>query len=226
MVRASTSRARAGQAASFFTKVDAIDGTLKIITLHIAATAAVSAVNVRHDDQAAIQAAIQAAFDNHGGTIIVGPGFYRLNGPLNSIGSLLMLPYTDLEPATAISIVGTVGPYWPNFLGGVTPYGAIFQTDVVAPMGAILRANNFDPGPGNPVGHCNNISLTLNLTFRTYNDQQISGIDMGVVANFFTKYVTVDAGVAMYDGLEPTNSNVYGVGAQETQWVRLVTSTP
>jgi hypothetical protein len=202
-----------GGTSPLVTKVTAISGTT--ITLQTAALATVTAVanNVQHDDTAAIQAGIDYIFANNGGTLLMTPGLYRLNGPLSSIGSLLTLPYRDITTTVnlPISIRGTVPLSAPGFFGLTTTLGAVFQTDVQNTAGAMIRAATYVAGSGG-VMLINNVSVWLeNLTWRTYPNPQISAVDLGMAQNVFLKQLTIDANADMGTAPEPTAATTFGL---------------
>ena len=211
-----------GIAGALLTKVDAIDATKKIITLHDAASAAVTAVadNVQHDETVAVQTAINYVISQNGGTLLADAGFFRLNGPLNDIGSLLKFPLRSIQSAfnVAICIRGTLPLASPGFFGGAADYGTIFQTDVRAPgttqanCGAMLRAANYVPGGPAGWDYINNVTVFLSdLTWRTYENPQISGIDLGMAKDIFMHQVVIDA-AAPYATAAPCDApGVFGL---------------
>jgi hypothetical protein len=208
----------AGIPGALVTKVDAIDATNKIITLHDAASGAVSAVtnNVQHDETAAVQAGIDYVIGQNGGTLLADAGRFRLNGALNDIGSLLKFPHRDIQTTLNVSVCirGTVPLPSPGFFGGAADYGTIFQTDVQATSGAMLRAANFVPGGPSAAGwnYINNVTVFLeNLTWRTYENPQISGIDLGMAKDIFLRQVVIDAAAPYSTAAAPTATGVFGL---------------
>jgi hypothetical protein len=127
-------RGAGSSGAALVTKITAISGTA--ITLQNAAATTVSAVtnNVQHDDSAAFQSALDTIMAAGGGTLYVPDGFYRLNGPLTDINSIIKIPYNAGYPGTntlkSISIIGLNQPF-PSFSGVPSTKGAVFQTDRV-----------------------------------------------------------------------------------------------
>jgi hypothetical protein len=80
-----------------------------VITLSIAASTTVSGVAVKHDDSAAINAAIAAAYNAGGGEVYFPNGHYRCAAPLNAAtNSVLTFPQLDVYHLTrrSVSITG------------------------------------------------------------------------------------------------------------------------
>jgi hypothetical protein len=201
--------ALAGSGGPLVTKVDAIDATKKIITLHDAATGAVIAVanNVQHDDTVAVQTALDTIFAAGGGTLYVPDGFYRLNGPFNAINSLVRIPYNATFPGPttliSISIIGLNQPF-PAFSGIPSTKGAIFQTDRIGPSGnhCMIAAAAWDASTDIPP--TSNVTVYMeHVTWRTYPEPQISAVDMGMAGNALFRHVLIDTDTPLGDINEP-----------------------
>ena len=190
-------------------KITAISGAS--ITIQDNATATVSNAVVKHDDTVALQTAINTVFNANGGELIIAPGTYRVNGPFNSIKSILRVPYSPVSggPIVGIKIKGMAASF-PAFVGPQST-GVIIQSDRVAPdntysiFAVALSDNTTDYTTPN------NIFLTMEgLCFRTYNDPNINGLDLVMCGMCWLKNVTIDAGVTQLSGAQPTH-NTFGV---------------
>jgi hypothetical protein len=183
------------------TKVDAIDATLKIITLHDAATA-VSSVNVQHDDTVALQTGINTAYaDPHGGKFIIEQGYYRLN-KMGTAGACLTIPYNAQEtPERFFEITAPIPPPQLTYYTGLpSDDGTVLQSDLIS-GGFIMSI------VGGPGGALNNTTLYLsNLTFRTYDNPGINALDLDPGAfQLYVENICCDAGVPMLAGSQPSN---------------------
>jgi hypothetical protein len=210
--------------AALITKVDAIDATLKIITLHDAATSPVTSVNVQHDDTVALQTAINTVWNDGGGTIYIAAGFYRINGPFTDYNSILKLPYspTNGGPIINITLVGTA-PVFPAFMGPQTS-GTIIQTDKQSAGGdadghtggSMLAAAAWGGEASIDWTTVNNVFLNMEgICWRTYDNPNISALDLGNCGMVDLKNITVDTGVKLVDGAQPTHQ-VFGIRLNRT----------
>jgi hypothetical protein len=197
----------AGGSNPLVTKITAIAGTT--ITLQNAATANVSAVanNVQHDDTVAFQTALDTIMAAGGGTLYVPDGFYRLNGPFTDIQSIIKIPYNDTYPGPttlkSIAIIGLNQPF-PSFSGVPSTKGAVFQTDKIGPAGgySMIAAAMFDPTVNIPP--TSNVTVYMeHLTWRTYQQPQISAVDMGMAGNALFRNVLIDTNTPLQDILLP-----------------------
>lgn len=206
----------AGIAGALLTKVDAIDATGRIITLHDPAAGAVSAVanNVQHDDGVAIQTAIDTAFAAGGGTILVGLGFYRINGRLTDINSLIKMPFTQNYPPAGASEGKAIGlialnQAFPTYWGDLQRAGAaIFQTDVIGANSnsSMIAAATWVADPINGAQSASALTVYISgITFRTYDNPQISAVDMGMAGNAILNYISIDTGIQTQNVSQPTH---------------------
>jgi len=145
---------------------------------------------VRHDETAAIQAAINAC--TNGGTVFMPAGFYRVNSINYAAASgsgRIVLPtwgYSSTNQAYALRIVGEGSPAI-----GVTNGCTIIQTEQT--LGYILSGKaTTPPGGWSAATH---LWLSLeNLLFRTYENPQIGALNLEFVAGATLKDVVLDVG--------------------------------
>ena len=193
-------------AAMLLTKVDAIDATKKIVTLHAAASTTRTSTNVQHDDTVAIQTAIDSLAPQNGGnggTLLFHQGLYRVNGPKGSFNSILKLPFNPLSTGEDYSGVYPQPTYhlmsydcpvlsvgWPAPTGG-----AIIQSDVQDPTCSILAAGVYNTNVSDfSVLNASNVYLE-GLTFRAYDNPNINGIDFGTLTSCIIRNVLIDTGM-------------------------------
>jgi hypothetical protein len=200
------------------TKVDAIDATLKIITLHAGASAPVSSVNVQHDDTDAIQTAMNTVVANGGGRIICAPGFYRLNRAPGINQSILNIPFVppDAQAFICLAIVAYAQPIVSVF---TTPndYGVIFQTDRTDGGNFSMIAAALWDGGGTALYTVSNISFyTEGIVWRTYPNPQISAVDLGMVCNVIVKQTLIDSNQGLYLMTSPPSAGTFGLRLPRT----------
>jgi hypothetical protein len=153
-------------------------------------TTVTSGKTVRHDETAAIQAAINAC--TNGGTVFMPAGFYRVNSINYAAGTgsgRIVLPtwgYSSTNQAYALRIVGEGNPAI-----GVTNGCTIIQTEQT--LGYILSGKaTAPPGGWSAATH---LWLSLeNLLFRTYENPQIGALNLEFVAGATLKDVVLDVG--------------------------------
>jgi hypothetical protein len=193
-----------GSTGALVTKVDAIDATKKIITLHDAALSPLASVNVQHDDTVAIQTGINTAVVV-GWKLLLPPGLYRCNKLTASpYWSALQIPQNPWGAPTQIfSISGITPPPFMNFQGPVSWVngGAIIQSDLSGNENyCILSAQLLGP---------NNTTVFIeNLTFRTYPNPQLGGIDLSQASfHVVIRNVCIDVGQDLLNAPWPTHGN-------------------
>jgi hypothetical protein len=217
------------------TKVDAISGTS--ITLHDPAVSPVTNLNVQHDDTVALQTAINSVIATvtsnntpRGGTLVLDGDYYRVNGPLVSgFNSILTIPYNPTDSGhtnPVIKIKGYVPNRMPTFLG---PFGesVVIQTDKICPDGSwILSTGTFVAGTD--ITSANSTTVYIeDVSFRTYANPQIGGIDFGVCAEPIIKNVCIDTGILM-TAAQPSHAqtalrlprcNITGYACTDNVWI-------
>lgn len=186
---------------NLLTKVVAVSGTQ--ITLQDAASTGIGAItnNVQHDDTVALQTAVDDAFAAGGQTIFCPPGFYRLNGPFTDINSIIKVPFNinyppgSALPTVAIGLIGYNQPF-PGYGAPGPTTGVVFQTDKVGTdtNSCMIACAAWDPSES--VTTCSNITIYCkDITWRTYDNPNISGVDMGMCGNAIFENVVVDTGL-------------------------------
>lgn len=190
--------------AALVTTITAISGT----TFTLATTASTTATTqlVQHDDTTAIQNALNDAAAAGTGRIYAEAGVYRVNGPFQDSNSILKIPMNGVGSSPPTKAVAIIGP--PNgmsgWMGPNTEYTCVFQTDKVGATAesSILSAGAFTAGGELSV---NATAVYLeNIVFRSYNNPQISALDMGMAANLYAKHILIDVGVLYSAIVEPT----------------------
>ena len=202
--------------ATYFGSVVSASGSVLTITPATSTSVSAGAV-VRHDDTAALQAAITAAGTAGGGALYLPAGFYRVNGALQDTsganGKLIMpnVPYIANPPTPLISI-SIIGSSTQGLTGSTV--GTIIQTD--GTTGALISGFSADTGQG----PFTNVKLTLdNLLLRSYDNPSIVMVNAGNIAGLEIGHLVVDTGFAPLCGYfpgctfteVPTHSNGIGV---------------
>ena len=107
-----------------------------IITISIAASTTVIGAVVKHDDTAAINAAIAAAYNAGGGEVYFPNGHYRCAAPLNATtNSVLTFPVIDVYHLTrrSVSLIGENTGYMDSGYTAIASGGvALDFTDAIA----------------------------------------------------------------------------------------------
>jgi hypothetical protein len=186
--------------APLITKVTALNVAKDTITIQDAIVTTVFGQVVQHDDTVAIQTAINQVFNDGGGVLQFTPGCYRVNGPVqSSTNSILRIPYNSWTIAPrSIALVGVGADPFGAVLAPPSQFGPMIQTDVIGTnsQSSILATTLFADGTDVTSGSQLTIRLE-NLTFRTYDNPQISGVDLGMAWNVLLKNVLIDVGMPM-----------------------------
>jgi hypothetical protein len=190
------------------------------ITIANAALHTVSGAVIKHDDTVAIQAAINDCFAAGGLTVYFDTyGYYRINKGFTDYDSILKVPHVSwlgpggigAAPTPTIRFHGD-GNTVATALNQVATVGPVIQTDLIGATAtsSMLSAQQY-VASADIVGTCITI-IVEGLTFRTYDNPQICGVDMGMVWNFYAKDLCFDAGVM---GQENTQVGGSQPGASE-----------
>jgi hypothetical protein len=194
-----------GSGTALVTTISSISGNT--LTLATNATATVSSVLVQHDDTVAIQTALNTAVNAGGGTIWFAPGFYRVNGPFQSTNSILNVPYIPIVDGSPIAIkLTSLGPVpWFSFGGPVSNGGVIIQSDKIGvnQNSAIFAAATWVPGT-DWTSFTNVVIYMDGLQFRTYDNPQISALDLGMAGGAEVRNCWIETGIRLQYGAEPT----------------------
>ena len=180
---------------------------------------------VRHDDTAAFQAAINlATVTNPRINIVVPDGHYNWNGPAqttssgSSLTAIVTLPSSPYLPYLETG-GSTVSPTVVNIEGQAQPsvgslYGPVIQSDRT---GTTMLSGDSEGAYLNYT----NVEVNLkDLIFRTYDNPNVSAINLGFVARASVTNLVIDTGLpAMcgYSGITncivtmPTHSNSVGL---------------
>jgi hypothetical protein len=201
---------------NLLTKVDGVSGTT--ITLHDPAGTTRSSTNVQHDDTVALQAGLDQLGAVGGGTLLVEPLFYRVNGPVDpTFRSILKFPFWPAISGgrpPCFRVMSYNVPVAPG-AGDTQELGAaIIQSDVVNTTASILASGPPDPDPTYANGTYS-ITAIEGITFRTYDNPQINGLDLNPSWNVFLRNVSFDTGMSgqgnivfggsILPGAEPTH---------------------
>lgn len=184
-----------------------------VLTLVDNASTTVSGALVQHDESAALNAVMAAAVGAGGGEVWLEPGFYRCNGPFLASDSILAPPYTPVVDGSPLGLVirGLAPVPWQSFDGPASNQGVIIQSDKVKATShsSIFAAALWDGGTGwEPF---NNIVIYMyDLGFRTYDNPNISALDLGMSGGASIKNIFVETGIQVQLGAEPTN-NTFGI---------------
>jgi len=188
------------------TSITAIDGS--VFTLATTASASRSNVTVQHDDTVAINTAMASVIAAGGGRLLFASGYYRCNGPIQSAtNSILAPPYIPIAEGTPVtlSLEGLAYMEWPswNLTGGSSTAGVIIQSDRNgSDVNAALFAMALWVG-GITTEPFNNVHIYINdINFRTKDNPQLSGLDLGMAAAAECGRVHIDTGALF--GSEPT----------------------
>jgi hypothetical protein len=190
------------------TKVDAVSGNT--VTLHVAAGATRASTNVQHDDTVALQSGLDAL--QGGATLIMEPGFYRVNGPKGLYGALLHFPRPPEIPGNFRSecyrIIGYNVPVIPGADMPQESGAVIIQSDKVDTTASILASGDYSAGLSG-INH-SNVAIE-GVTFRTYDNPSINGLDLGIQNNCFLSNVSFDTGMSaqgdlIFGGITPGGS--------------------
>lgn len=186
--------------ANLVTTISGINGN--VITLAAAASTAVSNARVQHDDTVAIQTALNRLTTIYVLTLIFDNGFYRVNGPLQSTNSILNIPFSTFftgNPRT-LRLIGQDNPI---AAVTVTPQsqGTIIQSDRVGndANSSIFAANLYTSGPSFPaiINATNLLTIDIKgMTFRTYDNPNLSALDLAMCWNVLLENVNIDTGVS------------------------------
>jgi hypothetical protein len=183
----------------------------KIRTVDAGVTTVTSAV-VMHDETHAIQLAINASFDAGGAVILFPDGIYNINGPFTDFNSILKIPFQPgfpgnvALPTVPIWFVGNAQPF-PGFASAPSQAGVIIRTNRIGvdSNSCMIAASVWTPGTA--IVTSNTTVYMSNITWRTYSNPQISGVDMGMAGNAIFNNVAIDTGLSMQDTdlVEPTH---------------------
>lgn len=183
-------------------------GTALVVT-PATSTSVSAGAKVQHDSSAAINAAMASAVASGGVRCYFPPGFYRVNGPiLDPTNAKCILQVPDIvyspavlpgNPPVQIELCGPLPPAGVAFCSGVETYGgAVIQSDVVYASGSILGGYANTAGS---YGHLTSVWLTLrNLTFRTYDDPALSGVNANYIGSCVLQDVQIDTGIQQVSG--------------------------
>jgi Concanavalin A-like lectin/glucanases superfamily len=199
-----------GGTTPFITTVDAISGTT--ITLHDAALAPVTNKRVQHDDTDAWQAALNAMQTALGGRLLAGAGVFKVNKPTSTWDAILQLPFNysstpgPTQYTHCYSVIGNV----PLVSGHYTPepdavQATIIETEVRNAAGWIMSAGPYTTTYG--YGNLAYIYIE-NIVFRTYDDPEISCLDLTIVWSIALKGVGCDTGPGVKAGTYPTHGTI------------------
>jgi hypothetical protein len=188
--------------AVLISSITAITGTT--ITIAVNASTTVNNVMVQHDDTVALQTALNQITDIHSLTLMFDNGTYRINGPINATtNSILTIPYDGEFNGGTPRILRMFGQSTPvgNVFWYPSPQGTVIQTNKAGTDSNTSMLNARSPYLGNSFsemfGQVSLMTVDLrDLTFRTYDNPSISGIDFWMVWNCFLTNIYVDTGMA------------------------------
>ena len=190
--------------AALVTTISSIAGTT--LTLATNASTTVSSALVQHDDTTAIQTALNTVVNAGGGRIQFSPGVYRVNGPFQATNSILRVPYIPITGGSPIPIMleAVAPPPWFSFDGPISNAGVIIQSDKIGVdnNSVIFAAATWVPGTEWNV-FTNVVIYIEGIQFRTYDNPQIGGLDLGMAGGAQINNIFIDTGIRLQDGAEP-----------------------
>jgi hypothetical protein len=190
-------------------KITAIVGA--VITIADNALHTVSGAVVKHDDTVAIQNTINACCSAGGGKVLFALAYYRVNKGFSDVNSILRIPQNAYNnPSVPLAFTSDAPPGFLTYAGGPTLAGcAIIQTDLI---GAAILSGGYYSNDSADWTTVNNTCVTIeNLVFRTYNNPQTHGIDLGACGQYtILRNLTVDTGVPLLTATQP-NVGVFGI---------------
>lgn len=175
------------------------------------------------NDLSAIQQAVNFASSTGGGNIYFPCGNYFVTGNLtNATGtsaslnkSLISLPVVNVtnQKQMRIAFIGCQPPSWnTNWTTDLQPLstaGTIISTTKTSANATDSIIGN--AGPGGSEGNVNGLGLYIrNITFRTYDNPQITPINCGWMGNCDISQVEVDTGTVLGNISQPTHG-AYGI---------------
>lgn len=207
--------------APLFTTIASVTDATDVMLAASASTSVASGGTVVYgtDDTSAILTLINNVVAAGGGRILFPHGVYVLDGALSSTSSKLQnailplpwLPSFGNNPMVTLEMDGVVaGTGYPEGTNTVIPptSGAVLygMTAASGSLASILAGPNVSQ---------NWDSLTLilrNLTFRTRNNPDLTGLQLQFVANAMLHDVTVDVNVNGLTNLVAQPTNIYVIG--------------
>jgi hypothetical protein len=191
-------------------RITAIAGA--VITIADNALTLATAQTVKHDDTVAFQTCINACSSSPtgGGTIIIEDGYYRINKGFSSFNSILDIPYVSATAPSRTVFFKAVSPFRAAFLGPISTTGVIIQTDLINTAGSMISGGAYVNAADPTSENITSIWMEA-ITWRTYGNPQINGVDLGMVGQYLSlKDVFIDSGVDNLSGVEPTH-NTFGL---------------
>jgi Concanavalin A-like lectin/glucanases superfamily len=208
----------AAAGAPLVTRITAISPDSRTLTLQTAASQAITAGLVQHDDTVAIQTAITTCFNDGGGIVEFDFAFYRVNGPVTAEKAILSIPHNSYGPEG-----GPISPTSPNMPITLRGCGPVFVPTHNPTRATVIQSDKTSTDRDVSILNCglfhsyeteysfwnlNYINLAIeNIVFQVTDNPKISGLDVGMAFNCALKNVMVYTGGPQDQASEPTTQH-------------------